>query len=240
MRQRAAPGVENHHGLGAGFDLRVEVQDHGLRGHFQHVMQQVGTGIGHFLDGQKIGAALAFDHVGGQRPWAAGEADQRHGAVKCTPDLADRIDDILQVAGGIRHGQVADFPLFAQRTLELGAFALGEIQPKPHRVRHGEDVGEQDGGVQRESRQRLQRHFGGEIRVLAQIEKAAGALARGIVFRQVAAGLAHHPYRRVLSGLTQQRPQESVVLEMGHFLATEFTENTARSGDAHYSVSSVA
>ena len=42
----------------------------------------------------------------------------------------------------------------------------------------------------------LQRHFGGEFRREAKIEKAAGFGAHLAIFRQVAAGLPHHPDRR--------------------------------------------
>jgi hypothetical protein len=66
----------------------------------------------------------------------------------------------------------------AQRALELRAFAVGEVQAQAHRVGHGEDVGEQDRGVQREARQRLQRDFAGHLRVLGQARKLP-ALACG-------------------------------------------------------------
>ena len=63
----------------------------------------------------------------------------------------------------------------AHRPLELRAFALDEIQAQAHRVGHGEDVGEQDRGVEREARQRLQRDFAGELGVLGHRQEAAGA-----------------------------------------------------------------
>jgi hypothetical protein len=56
-----------------------------------------------------------------------------------------------------------------------------------------EDVAEQDGRVQRVAVQRLQRDFGGVLRVGGQAHEAAGLGARLAVFRQVAAGLAHQP-----------------------------------------------
>ena len=48
-------------------------------------------------------------------------------------------------------------------------------QAEAHRVGHGEDVAEQDRGVERISRQRLQRHLGREVRVRRQAHEAAGA-----------------------------------------------------------------
>jgi hypothetical protein len=122
--------------------------------------------------------------------------------------------------------QRLDRGLVVQRALELGPFALGKIQPQPHRVRYGEDIGEQDRRVQRETIQRLQRHLGGVVRALAQAEKTASALPRLTVFRQIAPRLAHHPHGCVVGWLTQQGAQEGVVLQFEvHFLYLPFTKS---------------
>ena len=47
-----------------------------------------------------------------------------------------------------------------------------------------------------ETADRLQRHLGGEFRCEAEVEKAAGFRAQLAIFRQVTAGLPHHPDRR--------------------------------------------
>ncbi|KIF84001.1 hypothetical protein TSA66_01250, partial [Noviherbaspirillum autotrophicum] len=96
----------------------------------------------------------------------------------------------------------------AQRALELGAFAFGEIQAQAHGVGHGEDVGKQDGGVQRVAVQRLQGDFGGVVGAFCQAQEGAGALAGGAVLGQVASCLAHQPQRRVIGRLAQQGAQE--------------------------------
>ena len=113
--------------------------------------------------------------------------------------------------------QARDVRLVAHRALEARAFALDEVQAEAHRVGHGQDVGEQDGGVERKALERLQRHFGGVVGVRREAHEAAGAGARGVVLGQVAAGLAHQPDRRVVGGLAQERAQEGVVEKgMGH------------------------
>ena len=216
LRQHAAPGVEHHHRLSAGFDLRVQVVDHGARGHFQNVMHQVGAAVHHLLDLGVAVAALAFDHVAGQRERAAGEADQRHRAIQRLADFRHRVDHVAQMVMRIRRLQVADRPFLAQRPFKLGAFALGEIQAEAHRVGHREDVGEQNRRVQVVARQRLQRDFRRHRRRLAQIQEAAGAGARGAVLGQIAAGLAHQPGRRVFGRLPQQGAKKGIVFEGGH------------------------
>ena len=61
------------------------------------------------------------------------------------------------------------------------------------RVGDDQNIREDDGGVEVEAADRLQRHLGGIIRREAQIEKAAGLGAQFTVFRQIAPGLPHHP-----------------------------------------------
>ena len=216
MGQHTAPGVEDHDSLGTGFDLRVEVGDDGLGGYVEDVMHQVRATVEQTLDLAVVVRAAAFDHVAGEGPRAAGEADQRHGIVERTTDLGDGVHHVAQFEVGIGHGQIANFPLFLQRAFELRAFTFGEVQAKAHGVRHGKDVGEQDGGVEVVAGQGLQSDLAGQAGVLAQIEEAAGAFARLAVFGQVAAGLAHQPDRGVVGGLAQQRAQEGVVLRTAH------------------------
>jgi hypothetical protein len=173
-------------------------------------------------------AALPFDHVAGQGEGAAGKADQGHGTVQGAADLGHGIDDIAQMVVGIGGLEIADRPFFPQGPLELGTLALGEIQAQAHGVRHGEDVGEQDGRVQVVARQGLQGDLGGQGRRLAQVQEAARPGTCRAVFREVAAGLAHQPGRRVAGGLPQQRAQEGIVLEGGHGLVHQMLARILR------------
>jgi hypothetical protein len=145
-----------------------------------------------FTPAPVVGGAAAFDHVAGQRPGAAGKPDQRHAALQRMADRGDGVEHVAQLFE-VGHGQRGDVGLVAQRTRQLRALALGEAQPQAHGVGHGQDVGEQDGGVEREALQRLQRHLGRVVDVRGQAHEAAGAGPRGLVFGQVAAGLAHQP-----------------------------------------------
>ena len=88
-------------------------------------------------------------------------------------------------------------------------------QPQAHGVGHGQDVAEQNGGVQRVALQRLQRDLGGVIAVGGQAHEAAGLGAGGAVLGQVAPGLAHQPQRRVGRGAAQAGLQEGGVVQGG-------------------------
>src|SRR5882672_9198078 len=80
--------------------------------------------------------------------------------------------------------------------IEPRAFAYLEAHRAAERVGNDENVGEDDRGIEIETADRLQRDLGGELRREAQIEEAAGLGAELAIFRQIAAGLPHHPDRR--------------------------------------------
>jgi hypothetical protein len=88
--------------------------------------------------------------------------------------------------------------------------ALRELEADAERLGHEQDVGEQDGGVHAELLDRLQRHLGGALRALAELEEAV-TRAQGAVGRQVAPGLTHEPHGRVRRGLAARGAQKRCV-----------------------------
>ena len=82
----------------------------------------------------------------------------------------DGVEHVAQ----LRHvGDVerADRRVVRCRAREARALAFGERQAETHRVGNGEDVGEQDRGVERIARERLQRDLGRERRRCASAMK---------------------------------------------------------------------
>ena len=61
-----------------------------------------------------------------------------------------------------------------------------------------------------EAPDRLQRHFGREFRIEAQVEKSTRLLAQRAILRQVTSRLTHHPDRRDRLPLTRQNAQEGL------------------------------
>ena len=200
------------------FNLRVEVGNEGAGGRIQNVVQQFGAAVRQGFDGAVIagGAGAAFDHVAGERPGAAAKANQGYAVIERGADGAHGVHDVAQFLLRVGYGQGADGGFVAQGTLKTRAFAFGKVEAKTHGVGHGEDVGKQNGGIQRETFQRLQGDFTGEFRRFAQAEKTAGAGAGFAVFGQIAASLTHHPNGRVGRGLAQQGAQENIILRAGH------------------------
>ena len=211
--QDAAPGIEQHHGLRAGGDLRVQIQNRRLGEKIEQAMQFPRRFVHHSLDLAEGLAAAAFDHVRSHGPRAAREADQGHPPAQFAAHQGDRVDHVLEFPPGVGHDEPIDVGRRADRVLEPGTFAGLEFQPQVHRMRNRENVREQDGGIERKSVDGLQGDLARDLGVGAHLEKAAGPLPRRAVFRQIAARLAHEPNRPARRRFAQQGAQQQIVGE---------------------------
>ena len=181
--QHPAPGVENHHRLRAGFDLRVEVQGDAFRQLLQQRMQRLRFGVHHLFDHGERFAAAAFHHVGRQRPGATGEADQRHFAFQFAANGTHGVHDIAQFLLRIRDWQLVDVGFAFYRRGEARTFASFKVQPQTHGVRDRQDVRKEDRRIQRVTAQRLERHFAGQLGIFTQRHKVARLRTGGFVLR---------------------------------------------------------
>ena len=215
--QQPAPGVEDHHRVGAARDLLVEVGGDRPRVDVDEPLQQIGPRVGHLAHGGEVGAAAAFDHVAGERERAAGEADQRHAAGERALDLARP-----------RRTRSASFAMSGTASARdrrlVGASCARSAGPRPRRTESPRPIAS---GTVRMSENRIAASSGkrasgcsvtsvASAGVLRERHEAAGLRARRVVLGQVAPGLAHQPDRRVRRGLAPQRAQERVVFERGH------------------------
>ena len=142
-----------------------------------------------------IRGALPGHHVGRDRPGRAAETDQRNFWIELAAHPAQRLIDRFELGKIALRRQRLDLVGRIQR-IEPRAFADLEPHRTAERIGDHKDVREDDRGVEMEAADRLQRDLGGVIRREAQIEKAAGLGAQFAIFRQIAAGLPHHPDRR--------------------------------------------
>ena len=136
-------------------------------------------------------------------------------AVQRAVDGGNGVEYIAQL-GHIGHLQRGNVGFALQRAGKFGPFAFGKIEAQAHGVGHGEDVGEEDGGIEAEAVDGLEGYFSRQLGVFAQIQKAACTGAYSAVFGQVAPGLAHEPHGGVGNGLFGEGAQEGVVLQGGH------------------------
>ena len=143
----ATPRIKNHHGLGTGFDLCIQILDHRLGGDVENLVHQIRAIIGHGFNTRVVIRSAAFNHVAGQRPGATRKTDERHTVIQRFADLGNGIDDITQLIMGVRHTQITDLPFVTQRAFKLRAFAFGEVQTQAHGIRHGKNIGKQNSRV---------------------------------------------------------------------------------------------
>ena len=149
-----------------------EIRGDGLRVDGDEPREQVRPRVRHPPHGGEVGAAAALDHVARERERAARESDQRNAALERALDLAHRVEHIATAARGRARSSVADRRLVGRRAREARALALGERESEPHRVRHGQDVGEQDRRVERKAIERLQRDLRRERRRLSRARES--------------------------------------------------------------------
>ena len=195
--KRAAPGVENLHRLRARFNLSVQVRRHSASIDVKNGVQQIRPTIEHLLHRRKVLRRTAFNHVAGEREGRTRKADERHAVVERPANDAHRIRHIAKLVRWIRHIERLDVLFRANRLGEHRPLALHKGKPQPHRIRHRKNVRKKNGGIQTKSIHRLQRHLAGALRRLRQRQKTPQTFPRRVIFRQVAAGLAHQPQRRV-------------------------------------------
>ena len=121
--QEAAPGVEDHHRVGAALDLRVEIGGDRAGVDGDDLRQEIRPRVRHLAHGREVRAAAAFDHVAGERERAAREADQRHAPAQFALDERHRVEHVRELRH-VRHGERADRGLVAHLAREARALRL--------------------------------------------------------------------------------------------------------------------
>ena len=179
--------------------------------------ERLGMAIGHHPRRRLIRRALSGHHVGRDRPRRAAEADQRDLRIEFAAHAAQRLIDRLELAEVGLPRQRCDLLRRVQR-IEPRAFAGLEPHRAAERVGNDQNIREDDRGIEVEAADRLQRDFGGVFRREAQIEKAAGLGAQFAIFRQIAAGLPHHPDRRHRLPVAGKHFEERFTAEFGSML----------------------
>jgi hypothetical protein len=87
----------------------------------------------------------------------------------------------------------------ADRAVDDGPALGRELEADAHRLERQQDVGEDDGGVELEAAERLQRDLRRHLRVAAHLDEGE-LLADRAVLGEVAPGLPHQPDGRRVDG----------------------------------------
>src|SRR6266481_410785 len=191
-----------------GRELRVEVADERVGDPGQQPMRQVLVGEDQRLCLLEAARGLPFDHVGGERPGSAAEADQGDAAVQALQRRADRFHDVPEVALRVGHPQLVDVRRRAQGLRELRPLVFQD-ELHAHRFGHHQDVAEEDGGVDAEDVHRLDGDLRRQIGRLAQLQEGNPGAHRPIL-RQVPPRLPHQPDGSLVDRPPPARVQEPV------------------------------
>ena len=206
--ESARPGVEELEHLGAGLDLGEQVSDDRV-GQQVHEPREGGRLVEHELLHLGVLARMAaLDHVAGERERGAGEADEWHPAAQLAGHEAQGVEHVGSVGPGIADAHAVEVGRAAHGALDHRAVAGVEVEADAHALEWQEDVGEDDGGVELEPGERLQRDLGGHVGPPAQLDEAQ-LLTQGAILGQVAAGLTHEPDRGGVDGLAQAGVEQS-------------------------------
>jgi len=182
--------------------LLAEVVGHGLG---QMVQQLVHEGAV-FVDGAAEAAAVlreaALDAVDSEREWGTGETKDRlvgaELAAQAAQDLSD--GDVGVDAGGLEAVQIVDV---AQRRIQHRAGPFFEVQVHAHQLEGNQNVVEDNGGVDVQRVDGLQRDLERKIDRASHLHEGV-LLAQHLIAGQIATGLAHHPDRQAIHRLMPQ------------------------------------
>jgi hypothetical protein len=213
--QAPRPGVEDLHRLGTRLDLRREMGDRRLDQEVDELPEAFRRPIGPELRRRLVGRAAAADHIGRDRPGRPGEADERRLGGKALLQAPHRLIDGRQPLDHRAEIEIVDL-LGPGDRIEHRPLSFPEGDLLPERIGHDENVGKEDRRVEAVSADGLERHLLGKLGRVAEIEKAAGLLARLPVLGQIASGLAHQPDRRPVGRLALERLKESLRPWSGH------------------------
>ena len=211
--ERAGPGVEQLHGLGAARDLAAQ-RGHGQVG--QAVEQSVPERLvaEHQGLGQRVGAGRpALDQVAGHGERRAGEADERDGQL--LGQQADRLEDVRGVLLGLERPEAVEVGGPPERLGDDRSGAGGDVDAEADGVGRDHDVAVEDGGVDAVAAHRLERDLRRQLGPLDGVEDAALA-PDGAVLGQRPPGLAHEPHRCPRGGTAGAGGQEGGVGRGGH------------------------
>ena len=168
----------------------------------------VGVGVGSRLRPLALadGAGLAVQHVGGDRPGRAAEADQRPLRLQGRSHPAERTAHRRQMLAG--RGRQRGHLIRLRHAAEPRTLARLE----PHLLAQGagdqQDVGEDDGGVEAEPPHRLQRRLRRHVGVQAKGDEVRRLGAQSPVLGQIAPRLPHEPDRRPIQRLALQGSEQ--------------------------------
>ncbi len=130
-----------------------------------------------------------------------GKTEQRRPVAQLGFNQRQGLRHVVQSLGHRAHLETLNVLRRAQRELHLNAPFFAEVIRLPEGLRHHQDVAEENRGVEIETSNRLQGHFGGQFGSLHQFEERMAFFELAIL-RQRPPGLTHQPDGRSIHRAT--------------------------------------
>ena len=168
--QFAAPGVEQLHRADSRGNLPLQVKNGRLGDLAQQLPKNLRLAIKKFLHRREAFLRPPFYHVARQRPGRSREAQHRYVRPGLLHSSPQRLHQEPSLHVRIEQVQFPD--------VRLGAHRLGQVRPgiaqlqgQAHRFRGDQNVRKNDDRVHPQPPEGLQRHFHGQVRRLADLQK---------------------------------------------------------------------
>mmetsp|Transcript_23847 Transcript_23847/g.46747 ORF Transcript_23847/g.46747 Transcript_23847/m.46747 type:complete len:397 (-) Transcript_23847:261-1451(-) len=171
------------------------------------------------LSHRLVVAGVASNHVEHEGERGCGEANQRHIAVLFLQrglDFWESGEDVrktvLHQLRGVGSVKFLDIRRSLERVRDHDALASRHLNLDVQGLGHDENVGEQNGGIDVVTTERLHGHLCDVLRVVEKLEEVfAGVLLVLVVFRKVATSLSEEPHRGPFRLFSTSSAQKKVV-----------------------------
>ncbi len=176
-------------------------------------MPRLRLAIHQLLGKEIVPRASALDRITRERERRPGKSNQGHPTVQGASNLTDGFGYILEFAS-INDVESFDVRLVSHRIMDHRSLALRKLQAETHRFKRQQDVGKNDGRIERKAIDRLERDLRRQLGRLAQLEDRM-LRAERTIFCHIPTRLAHEPDRRTIDRLTPAGFEETLVHHFG-------------------------
>jgi len=190
------------------------VQDRRLGQKIDQFLKGFGSAIGPEFRRRLIRGGSPADHIGRHGPRSPGKADQRGLGGETGLEPPHRLVDGMEPLHNAAKIEIVEL-LDACDRIEHRPLALLKGDGLPQRIWDDENVRKKDRRVEAVAPDRLQRHFLGEFRIVAEVEETSGLGTRFSVLGKIAPRLAHQPDWRPVDRQTLERTNQALGLGSG-------------------------
>lgn len=207
--QEFAAGVEDLESIGPGFDLHFQEGDDGVGDTGEELVKEGRVGVEQLFSGERFRVAAALEHIVGECPGGAGEAEECALVAEFLFDAFQGFGEVLGFFGDGLRGEPVDVIGGTHGEFHFDTTGFTEAVFLAHAFGGDEDIAEDDSAIEVEAADGLEGDLCGEVGGLDELDESVFFL-EGPVFGEGAAGLAHEPDGGAVDGLGVQGAEEAI------------------------------